>query len=226
MYYYDPLWPLESGRQFNSEYFTEEELWAKCQENDWLKTGGIEFDDSVGFIGSAGETDYVFSAYECYSLLELKRAFLRGNWAIRQCFTYKNLAFINQINGGDEWWAIHKDKDGTLTAFDSITMGTYGRHGVINHEASRHIVYRELHTTEYVYRGDVEREAEELTKTFQETFGRIGRFYVPYGTPDYGYEIRFEYTDHNYWRNYMAELLAASKLGWWGYREVDGVRVE
>lgn len=220
MTYYDP-WPLERRRKFESKYFTEEELWAKCQENGWLKTGGYEFELGNGMIGPWGDKhDYVFSAYECYSLLELKNAFLYGNWSIRACFTYKDLAFINQVNAGDEWWALKKQKDGTLQEFDSITMCA-----VINHTEKRFITT--YHSGErFTFSTEVQREAERLTEIFQASFGEIGRFITGSRYEEREFDIFFEYIDHSYFRNYINELLEATVLRWWGYREIDGVRVE
>ena len=68
------------------------------------------------------ELDYKYCFTECKTLDELKEYFLRGNWAIRQGFTYKSLAFINQENGGDEWWTVKKFPDGQLVSFESISM--------------------------------------------------------------------------------------------------------
>lgn len=68
------------------------------------------------------ELDYEYCFTACTTIEELKAYFLRGNWAIRQGFTYESLAFINQVNGGDEWWTVKKFPDGELIAFESITM--------------------------------------------------------------------------------------------------------
>ena len=118
---YPDDWPLEPDRKFDSEFFTEEELTAKQQENSWLRRGGPEQEpDTPGFWYPT--YDYSYTYYECISLEELKRCFLYGNWAIRQAFTYKNLAFINQVNAGDEWWTLKKFEDGRLLAFESVTF--------------------------------------------------------------------------------------------------------
>ena len=39
----------------------------------------------------------------------LREHFGRGNWAIRQGVVFDDLAFINQVNGGDEWWTLKRD---------------------------------------------------------------------------------------------------------------------
>ncbi|GAH95207.1 unnamed protein product, partial [marine sediment metagenome] len=113
----DTEWPLDPDRKFESPHFILEALKQKQQENAWLREGGPDREDDW-----YPSYDYSYTAYECLTVDELRRAFLYGNWAIRQCFTYKNLAFINQVNAGDEWWALKKFEDGVLLAFESITM--------------------------------------------------------------------------------------------------------
>jgi len=97
--------------------FKEKELIKICQENPWLKTFGVEFAEDPFM-----ELDYKYCFTECKTIEELKANFLRGNWAIRQGFIFKNLAFVNQINGGDEWWTLKKFEDGETIAFESISF--------------------------------------------------------------------------------------------------------
>lgn len=73
-----------------------EGLVEKCQENGWLKVGGFDWQDDP-FLE---EYPYEFSRTE--SLDRLREALGSGNWAIRQGFCYRDLAFIQQANGGDE----------------------------------------------------------------------------------------------------------------------------
>lgn len=120
-------WPLEHDREFASG-FTKEELTAKQQENAWLRLGGPDKEpDAPGFWYPS--YDYSYSYYVCETLDELKRAFLYGNWAIRQAFIYKNLAFVNQVNAGDEWWTLKKFEDGEIIAFESCSMVPIINHG-------------------------------------------------------------------------------------------------
>jgi len=135
---YPDDWPLEPGRKFESEHFTVEELTAKQQENRWLRNRDVE----DGVYTEYPTHDYSYGAYECMTIDELKKAFLYGNWSIRQCFTYKNLAFVNQINAGDEWWTLKKFEDGRLLYFDSITMVR-----TINHETKTWV--EDFNTSEY-----------------------------------------------------------------------------
>lgn len=55
---------------------------------------------------------------------ELMEKFRYGNWSLGNAFIYKNLCFINQVNGGDEWMTL---KD--WCPFESITFRAVLRHG-------------------------------------------------------------------------------------------------
>ena len=46
------------------------------------------------------------SFYACSSVEELQERLHHGNWCLGQAFTLGNLAFINQVEGGDEWLVI------------------------------------------------------------------------------------------------------------------------
>jgi len=146
-------WPLDTRRRrFESKHFTLEELTKKQQENHWLRNRDAE----DGVYTEYSTHDYTYTAYECFTINELKKAFLYGNWAIRQCFTYKNLAFINQINAGDEWWTLKKFEDGTLVAFESVTMVA-----VINYEIKNWVRDYRCPSDNDGYRMVVRRYAEE-----------------------------------------------------------------
>lgn len=54
--------------------------------------------------------------YECKTIDELIDKLEWGNWCLGSAFYYKNLCFINQINGGDEWLVIKDD-----IPFDSMS---------------------------------------------------------------------------------------------------------
>lgn len=97
--------------------FTVEEVEKKCQDNFWLKRGGGEFEDDPGM-----ELDYGYCVHTCPTISELKAKIGQGNWGIRQGFAYKRLLFVNQVNGGDEWWTCWKHEDGRIQDFESITF--------------------------------------------------------------------------------------------------------
>lgn len=92
-------------------------LVKKCQENDWLKVRGIDFEPD----GLCCESDYPYYL-ERYDDIEMLKAFFNhGNWGIRAAVQYRDLIFVNQVNGGDEWWTLKIDGD-KLVAFESITF--------------------------------------------------------------------------------------------------------
>jgi hypothetical protein len=95
----------------------QDALVQKCQENPWLKRFGLPFQEDPMM-----ELDYEYIFTEVETVEELEKLLARGNWAIRQGFVYKNLVFINQVNGGDEWWTLKEFEDGELVAFESITF--------------------------------------------------------------------------------------------------------
>lgn len=95
----------------------EKTLIEKSQQNAWLKFGGVDFLD--GFLT---EGDYKFEFIEFDNLPELEEFFNRGNWAIRSGVVYGPLCFINQVNGGDEWWTLKLFEGGRLLAFESISF--------------------------------------------------------------------------------------------------------
>lgn len=110
--------PIDTDRKFPDYIWTKKEITEKCQHNAWLKRGGVDFEEDPFM-----ESDYKFgNYYVCYNIKELKEAICFGNWAIRQGFIYESIAFINQINGGDEWWTIKKFPDGKIIAFESMSM--------------------------------------------------------------------------------------------------------
>ena len=90
----------------------------KGQSNGWLKRGGYDFEDDPYL-----EADSPYSFVRANDIETLELFFGQSNWAIRQGVVYEGLAFINQINGGDEWWTLKFDEEcGKWIAFESITM--------------------------------------------------------------------------------------------------------
>lgn len=95
----------------------ESRIVSACQDNPWLKTFGGSFAEDPFM-----ELDYRFSFETVGSLSELKQLLARGNYAIRQGFVYQNLAFVNQVNGGDEWHVLKEFEDGEILGFESISF--------------------------------------------------------------------------------------------------------
>lgn len=106
-----------SEATISKPFYTEEEVKKKCQENPWLKIGGYDFQDDPLM-----ELDYDYGLHTCQTIEELEKKFEQGNWSIRSAFAYDRLLFVNQVNGGDEWWTCYKHTDGRIEAFESITF--------------------------------------------------------------------------------------------------------
>ena len=93
----------------------EETLIEKCQQNGWLMRGGYDWQDDPYL------EEYPYEFCVADDLEELRSFFTHGNWAIRQGICYKDLAFIQQVNGGDEWWTLKRVDDGWLD-FENISF--------------------------------------------------------------------------------------------------------
>lgn len=93
-------------------------LTAACQKNPWLKRGGVDFDD----LYVESDYPYYLERYEDLSLL--KMFFEHGNWGLRSAVQYRDLIFVQQVNGGDEWWTLKINGD-RLVPFESITFRTF-----------------------------------------------------------------------------------------------------
>lgn len=94
----------------------QESLEAICLKNGWLKRGGYLWQDDPWL----EEYPYEFSRVP--TIKDLADFFASGNWAVRQGVLFGDLAFIQQVNGGDEWWTLKKCPDGSWLGFESYTM--------------------------------------------------------------------------------------------------------
>lgn len=108
-----------------------QELVKVCQKNPWLKNGGIPFEDDPWL-----EMDSPFSFWQTGSINALRAYFDHGNWSIRNGVLFHDLAFVNQVNGGDEWWTL-KRFDGKWLPFESVTFS-----GIIHRNEFRDFIRR------------------------------------------------------------------------------------
>lgn len=112
---------MEKERMWSVIFETSDEhkqIVKKCQENIWIKNNGVAFYDDPFF---EQDSPYVFARTE--TIEGLKAFFEHGNWAIRNGILYNDLLFINQVNGGDEWWTLKYDKfKREYVSFESITF--------------------------------------------------------------------------------------------------------
>jgi hypothetical protein len=87
--------------------------------NPWIN-GSVANQDGDPFMAIEYElTEKSFC--ECVTLERLKADFMSGCWSLNTAFIYKNLVFINQDNGGDEWLTLKQFEDGEVIAFESLT---------------------------------------------------------------------------------------------------------
>ena len=91
-------------------------------ENDFDAKDLIATWEAIGLENPwiAEANDPPFSKYmliRVATLNELEYIFKQGNWCLGQGYYFKNLCFINQIDGGDEWLTIKDDY-----AFESVTF--------------------------------------------------------------------------------------------------------
>lgn len=87
-----------------------------CQQNGWLRRGGYAWQDDP-FL-----EEYPYSYIEASDIEGLTDYFEHGNWALRSGIVYEDLAFIQQDDGGDEWWTLKRDGDGWVP-FESVSCG-------------------------------------------------------------------------------------------------------
>lgn len=90
-----------------------------ANKNPWI-SGRVAIEDG----DPLSALEYQFtkdSISECQTMEELKEKLDNGNWCIGQCFTFRDLVFINQVNGGDEWLTLKFFGD-ELVSFESITF--------------------------------------------------------------------------------------------------------
>jgi hypothetical protein len=93
---------------------TAKQLEDKCQENGWLMRGGYDWQDDPYL------EEYPYEFCTAPDMESLTSFFEHGNWAIRQGIVFDDLAFIQQVNGGDEWWTLKRGGDGWVD-FESVS---------------------------------------------------------------------------------------------------------
>lgn len=104
---------------FNMTPATPEEqraLFDKCQENGWIKVGGYDWQDDPWL------EEYPFEFSRANTIQDLSEFFAHGNWAIRQGALFGDLAFVQQVNGGDEWWTLKRLPGEGWLAFESVSF--------------------------------------------------------------------------------------------------------
>lgn len=88
-------------------------LVAKCQENSWIKDGGLIFDFELC------EEGIPFEFARTDDFETLRSFFVCGNWNARQGIVYRDLAFVQLDPKGDEWLTLKKSGNGKWVSFDT-----------------------------------------------------------------------------------------------------------
>lgn len=126
---------------FNMKPVSKEEqasLEAICQQNGYLMRAGFDWQEDPYL----EECPYEFD--RCFSMDDLQDFFRHGNWAIRQGVVYGDLAFIQQENGGDDWWTLKQVGDGWMP-FENVSFGRIAKD---RSDLVRHIAGMRLATPE------------------------------------------------------------------------------
>lgn len=117
----------------------------------WYKIG-----NKNPWIRQAHDPEFTRTSFiECMTINTLVKKLRGGNWSLGQAFYYKNLCFINQVDGGDEWKVIRDDID-----FESWSCGSvireYGEERFIN-QLNRMLAAtdEQLRNLEYMDAGEV-----------------------------------------------------------------------
>lgn len=101
----------------------EEKLVKRCyyegMKNDWAN-GRYDMEDGNFIV----EEDRLNENSICFidSVKELRKFFEYGNWCLGQGIIHKDMFFLQQVNGGDEW-ASHKIFEDRIEQWDSTSWG-------------------------------------------------------------------------------------------------------
>jgi hypothetical protein len=111
---------MKFGRKLRTKEEKEkwEKFYAKGMENNWCNG---EYARLEGKFISEEDRLNKNSVAVIDDIETLRQFFIHGNWCLGCSAIYKNLCFINRINGGDEWLTL-KYVDGEAVVFDSVTF--------------------------------------------------------------------------------------------------------
>jgi len=102
----------------------EKEFWDQCyrlgMQNPWC-SGKVAEEDGDFVVEEDRLNRNSVSVIERLNVL--KAFFKHGNWCLGNAVIYRNLCFIQQDNGGDEWLTIKKFSNGVVKNFESYTFG-------------------------------------------------------------------------------------------------------
>lgn len=88
----------------------ETEIIEGCRGNHWLSN----WEDYPAY-------DYNYGFRTARTPEELKNIFSEFSWSIRSVVIFEELAFVQQVNGGDEWLTL-KRENGLYQSFESVSF--------------------------------------------------------------------------------------------------------
>lgn len=110
------------------DFYIEVEVLKDLGEKDetwldtWLKIGKKNW-----WICEADDPPFTKAMFsECKTIEYLIDRMKHGNWCLGQAFYYKDLCFINQIDGGDEWLTIRRGLSFESASCKSMIEGKRG----------------------------------------------------------------------------------------------------
>ena len=113
---------MENGRKIETK--EEQEMWKQAykigMQNGWMNG---EFAKEDGYFIVEEDRLNKNSCFVIDDINNLETFFKTGNWCLGQTVLYKNLAFMQQVNGGDEWLTLKMFSDGKMRSFESCSMG-------------------------------------------------------------------------------------------------------
>ncbi|WP_165247208.1 hypothetical protein [Adlercreutzia sp. ZJ141] len=93
-----------------------ESLRAKCRENTWLKPVSEGEDGESGYASLSLDLRFVVNAAEVKDYLS------RKGHRLGEGIVFGGIALIQQVDRGDEWWVLKKEKSGGWRAFESLSF--------------------------------------------------------------------------------------------------------
>jgi hypothetical protein len=105
-------------------FIKEVAFWKKCYEIG-MQNGWCSGEYAIADGDYISESDRLNENSVCVidTVRELIKFFKQGNWCLGQAVIHKNLCFIQQVNGGDEWFTMKEFSDGVVRSFESISFG-------------------------------------------------------------------------------------------------------
>lgn len=107
-----------AGLQLARKRITVEEVRVIPELDDELREQWHQLGKANPWIKTADDPSFTRDSFAgCYSVEEMEERIGHANWSLGTAFYYRDLCFINQVEGGDEWLTIRHG-----IAFESISV--------------------------------------------------------------------------------------------------------